>query len=203
MKKRIILLVLAFAFLLSACGSKESKKEYKIGEYTDYGYESEYLGYKFKCPEGFVLTTREQIAQISQISLDLISDDVSELQKAYTDLAVIYEMMATNTLTTSNVVITLEKNLTDSSLDKYIDSFKAQTKTMTTMEFSLNDEITTEELAGCQYKVINAVVGMSGVTMNQIYYFREVGDRFMTMTITYRDNNESDKDAILNAFTEY
>lgn len=200
MKKKFLAMALVMiAVLMTACGG--SGKGYTPGTFTDSGYETEFLGFRFTTPEGFTLAGEEELSQMMGMALDMMGDDVTDVQKKYAELTTIYELVVADSLGAANANITLEK--TSVSLDKYIDLFKEQVTGMTAMTINLSDTVEDATVAGATYKKLSAAVEANGMQMNQEYYMRKVGDRMMSMTITWVDGYEDQKDAILNGFAAY
>ena len=74
---------------------------------------------------------------------------------------------------------------------------------MSTMTVNLSDTVEDATIAGAAYKKLSATVEANGMQMNQEYYMRKVGNRMMSMTITWVEGYEDQKDAILNGFAAY
>lgn len=198
MKKRLLALMLVVAaVLMTACGGKA----YTPGTFTDTGYESEFLGFRFTTPDGFALATEEELSQLMGMSLDAMGDDVTEVQKKYAELTTIYEMMVSNETGVANANVVLEK--TNVSLSKYIEAFKSQLDGLSAMTVNLKGDTEEVELAGETYTKMTADVETNGFTLYQEYYLRKVGDRMMVMTVTWADGVEDDKAAILDGFAAY
>lgn len=198
MKKRILALMLVVAaVLMTACGGKS----YTPGTFTDTGYESEFLGFRFTTPDGFALATQEELSQMMGITFDALGDDVSDAQKKYAELTTLYELMAMDSLGVTNVNIVLEK--TNVSMNKYLAAFKAQVESLDAMKVSLQGDAQEVEFAGATYTKLSADVSASGITLYQEYYLRKVGDRMMTITVTWADGFETSKETLMNAFSAY
>ena len=198
MKKRLLALMLVVAaVLMTACGGKA----YTPGTFTDTGYESEFLGFRYTTPDGCVLATEDELSQLMGMSLDAAGDDFTELQKKYAELTTIYEMMIADATGAANANIVLEK--TNLSFSKYLEAFKEQLNGLTSMSITLKDDGQEVDLAGATYTKLTADVEANGFVMCQEYYLRKVGDRMMCITVTYADGFEAEKDAILNGFAAY
>ena len=85
MKKRILALMLVvMTVFMTACGGGAA---YTPGTFTETGYETEVLGFRFTTPEGFVLSNSEELSQLMGVVLDTAAEsgDVTELQKKYAE----------------------------------------------------------------------------------------------------------------------
>lgn len=200
MKKRILALMIAvMAVFMTACGGGAA---YTPGTFTETGYETEFLGFRFTTPDGFVLATSEELSQIMGVALDAASEagDVTEIQKKYAELTSIYELMVTDSMGAANANIVLEK--TAVPLDTYIEIIKEQFAEMSAMTVTIKGEEEVE-FAGATYTKLSADVETSGIAMYQDYYFRKVNGYMMLLTVTWADGFEAEKDAIVNGFAAY
>lgn len=212
MKKLLAIVLMATAVTFTACGgdskeagstaeaTKEEKKEYAPGEFTDTGYDSEFLGFRYTTPEGFTLSTREELDSMMNVAMDAVGDDMNAIQKKYAELTVIYEMMVMNETGSANANITLEK--TSASVDKYVESFKSQASELSGMNITIEGDAEEVEVAGATYTKLTGSVDASGVTVKQEYYFRQVGDRMMTMTVTNM-GDDAGVEALMGGFAAY
>lgn len=202
LKKIFAIALLAGTLTLVACGgnnkdigntatetAKEDKKEYVPGKYTDTGYESEFLGIRFKTPEGFKLSTREELDGMMNVTPDDAGDEGDELQEKYAERAVIFELYVTNENATANMNISLEKAST--SLEEYIENFKSQMVNVADMSVQLTGETEDVEVAGATYKKLafTGSIEALGLEMKQECYLREVGNRIMVMTVSNTGDN--------------
>ena len=198
MKKRLLALMLTFvAVMMTACGGKT----YTRGSFTDIGYESEFVGFRYTTPEGFTLADEEELASMMGITLEAMGDDATEAQKKYAELTTVYEMMVTDATGACNMNMTMDKQVM--AVDKYVDLFKEQAEAFTTMEVVLNDGEENVEIAGTTYKKLSATVSAYGMSMNQEYYIAKVGDRMVSMAVTYIDGMEDAKDVLMSGFAAY
>lgn len=200
MKKRILALMLVvMTVFMTACGGGAA---YTPGTFTETGYETEFLGFRFTTPEGFVLSNSEELSQLMGVVLDTAAEsgDVTELQKKYAELTTIYELMVTDSMGVANANMVLEK--TNVPLKSYIEIVKGQFAEMSGMTITITGEEEVE-LAGATYTKLSADVESYGITMYQDYYFRKVEGYVMLLTVTWADGFEAEKDAIVNGFAAY
>lgn len=198
MKKRLLALMLVMvAVLMTACGGAS----YTPGVFTETGYDSEFLGFRFTTPDGFALATEEELSSLMGTTVENM-ENASDLQKKYAELVNIYELMVTNADGTINGQIILEK--TAVSVDTYIDVFSSQLEEqMSGMTVELDEATEEVEIAGATYTKLSADIESYGIVLTQDYYFRKVGDRMMCMCITWMEGMEAERDAIMNGFAAY
>ena len=167
MKTKLLALMVAMvAVLMTACGGAS----YTPGVFTETGYESEYLGFRFTTPDGFALATEEELSQMMGVALDAMGDDVTELQKKYAEMTTIYELVATDSIGAANVNVVLEK--TNVSLETYLEVFTQQLAELTVMTVNLQEDAEEVDFAGATYTKLSAEVESSGIIMYQDYYLR-------------------------------
>lgn len=198
MKKRILALMIAvMAVFLTACGA-----EYAPGTFTETGYETKFLGFRFTTPEGFVLSSKEELTQLMGLTMDTLNEsgDITDVQQKYAELATIYELMVSDSIGGANINIILEK--TSVPINSYIEIVKKQLTEVSVMDVTINSEEKVE-FAGETYTRLSADVEANGVTMYQDYYMRKVNGYVMTMTVTWADGYEDKIDALLNGFAAY
>lgn len=199
MKKRILALMIAvMAVFMTACGGTE----YTPGTFTETGYETKFLGFRFTTPEGFVLSSAEELSQLMGITMDTLNEsgDITEVQKKYAELTSIYELMVSDSIGGANINIVLEK--TSVPLNSYIEIVKEQLTEVSVMTVNINSEEEVE-FAGETYTKLAADVEANGVAMYQDYYIRKVNGYVMMMTVTWADGFEAEKDAMINGFAAY
>lgn len=199
MKKRFCAVLLAvLCVFMTACGGAT----YTPGTFTDAGYETEFLGFRFNTPDGYALATTEELGQLMGISMDSLTEsgDVTEAQAKYAELTSIYELMVTDSMGITNANIVLEKSVIP--LNTYVEVLKEQLQGISTMSVTFTGEEEVE-LAGATYTKLSADVESSGVSMYQEYYLRKVEGYIMCLTLTWADGFEAEKEAIMKAFAPY
>lgn len=177
---------------------------YVPGTFTDTGYESEYLGYRFTLPEGYVLATDEELKELLGMSMEVMSEDLTELQKAYAQVTTVFDMMVSSPTGLPNLNVTAEKMNTEGVTPEMVaESLIAQLKSLTTMQCVPSEEYTTVEIAGNTYTRLEAVVTSGEVSLLQEYYVRLTDDRLINMTLTYSEDTAAEKDTLMSSFEAY
>lgn len=225
MKKKIAMLMLAVTLVMTACGSdaktgssdpkgsveqgnedaddSKEAKEYTVGKYTDTGYESEYMGFRFTTPEGCTLMTQEELLQLAGVTIDVLADDFNEQMMEHAKNAMIYELFAAYESTTTNINVILQPTDTSSiTLDQVIDASVQQLEAMTAMDCTVSDERSTVTIAGQEYAKLSVDTVANGASLKQEVYIALLPDRMVNITLTYTEGNEAERDALLAAFTE-
>ena len=123
-----LLLALVMTFLLVACvgGVNISR-----GTISDDGvYRSESLSMSFTKPESWVYSTDEEIAELVNISVEMFDNE--DFEKALENNAAIYDMMAKDLLTSTNVIVGYENlkksfssNITE---EQYLDTGRSSSR---------------------------------------------------------------------------
>lgn len=198
MKKRILaMLMAAAAIMLTACGNSV---EYTKGVSTDSGYESEFLGFRYEVPEGFIMASDEEIAAISGQSMEMLSDDMTEQQKQYAEMNVVYEMIAQNEAGTAQINVIVEKSVL--GVNNYIKAAKSQISNLSAATVTIEDRVENVKIAGANYKKLSAVTESFGIEVEQEMYVRKIGERIVTITVSSYNDDEA-REALMNGFTAY
>jgi hypothetical protein len=140
-------------------------------------YTNEFGGLTFEKPESWVYATDEEIAEIMGIGADLISDPGTDFEKAMLEKQSIYDMMAQDNATGSNVIVYYE-NLalvvggTKTTEDEYIELLKKGLADAAIFQYEFSD-VSEQVLCGETYHVLTAKLTDIGGT--QTYYVRRVG----------------------------
>ena len=250
MKKKLAVLVLASAMMLSACGGKETVADdveaaveetvddaegtveteveetveevaddveeiveevvedaeealdYAKGTLIENGWESKWLGLRFTAPEGMVMSTEEELAEIMGVGQEILAQDFSEQQLAYAELATVYEMMCSDAMGT-NVILMAEKLPMTLTAEQYIEILANQMTSVTAIQYEVesNDEVVT--LGGIPFNKLACVADYEGISLCQDYYITIKDNRAVAIAVTYTDATADVYAGILNGFTAY
>ena len=186
----IMLAVLMLAAVFTGCASSNpsngetpQKVELSRGKIDGAVYTSEFLGFSFTRPETWVYSSDEEMAAAMNLGAELANMDI---EKALEQSGTLYDMMVVDTVTRSNINITID-NLTKtfaSSItgDQYIASVKQSMSNISAMKVEFNDETSTVKLGKYDYTRVVCNVSANGVNMTQVYYVRKV-DKYMCNVI--------------------
>lgn len=185
-------------------GDTAAAGDYVKGTSTETGFESEWLGLRYTAPEGMVMSTEEELNEVMGMGQEMLSEDFSELQLEYAKMSSVYEMMSKNEAGTTNIIVTVEKLPSSNfSVEDYAEAIKTNLKAVTTIAYTISDDLETVSVGGSDFTKITAQADYSGVNMHQDYYVRVIGDRAVSMALTYVDETASEAEAIINAFEAY
>lgn len=161
----------------------DDEKEYVKGTFTDTTYVSDFIGIKYTAPDGWVLATESDLAQMP------------------TDPKTTWEMQAVSGIDGSNVIVAVEKLPTENfSESMYISSLKNTLKNNTQITVSDIQENGTKMIAGKEYHVLTYTASQSGVNYTQTFYLRKINAHMVALTVTSLSTSE---DEILSNFTAY
>lgn len=187
----------------SETDDSQTDDEYSVGEFTETGYRSTYMGYEFTTPENCYLLTEEGLAEMAGMSFDIIEDDLGKMVADYSRNAVVYDMYASYVDNSANVNIALTPNLTTiTDINAVADANLKMLENMQTMQIKVSDERETVQIAGKDYLKIKVRTTVGDVSLNQELYMALYKDKMVGITITYQDGYEDERDAFLAAFTE-
>lgn len=188
---------------VSEIDDSQTDDEYQIGKYTETGYISEYVGYKFTTPENCVLASQDELAQMAGLSFDILEDDLGKVITDYGRTATIFDLYAAYIDNSANVNITLAPNTMNvTDVNMIAEASLEMLKNMDTMKVEVPDERNTVEIAGKEYLNITVKTSIGEITMTQDLYMALYKDKVVSMTITYLDGYEDERDTLLAAFTE-
>ena len=220
--RSIIALIMALAMMFSLCacdGLTEAVQQgvleqveqevendsYVKGEVTETSWESEYLGMRFECPEGYVMATAEELDQMIEAGGEIVYEDEDSFAIDYAKAVTVYEMSAASEEGIPNVSISVDKiPFGEADVDAYFDAVETQLSELQSddIQYEIGDR-STAEIDGIEFTVLSALATTSGVTMNQDYYGRVVEDRVMVIIVTYAEEYGITADDILNGFSAY
>lgn len=182
--------------------SQAASDGFTRGEWKDGVFKSEYLGFSFTLPEGWTPASDEEIAELMQVSVDMLTDEqkfVNEMAK----VKIIYDMMATQEGGGPNISIMVE-NLalsvggTDYDEQKYSAVVAEQLPQVPDLGAKLlgSSEAT---IAGEKYlrQDFSAYDGQLTLT----YFFRRVDKYMLVMIDTAVTGQEPTADSIVNYFS--
>lgn len=179
--------LLLAAVMLAGCvsinieGSTPSPtpKEFTRGTIDGNVYKSEYADIKFTAPDGWVYSTDEEISKLMGISADKLSDAGMKVSDEMLKLQSIYDMMAINNTTGSNVIV-MYQNLSllgasVTSEEDYLNLTKTGLDQAKVYNYEYGD-ITDKKIGSNTFKVLPAV--MTDYNTTQYYCVRKI-DKYM------------------------
>ena len=204
MKKFLaILMSTMILFSLSACGSntgkeagdstkpkttadeKQNTATYERGTIEDNVWQSEFFNMKYTASDDMSYRTDDELYEMMKVGMDQLTIDEKTGKKMVdaAKVAVIYEMMATNDTTGSNVIVAYEKLKTSSvTEEKYITAFKAQLPSMgINADF---EDIAEVEIAGQKFTQLKYSYTTSGMNISQALLLKKYDDHMLEITLT-------------------
>lgn len=166
--------------------AEEMEEEYVPGERTDTDYTNTTLGLYFALPETMVMASDDEINQLMQVTAEMMYEDPATGEKIidYSQLTTVYEMMAIDVATGSNVIVMSEKlPLAAITVEQYISAMENQLK-QTTVEVDFG-EPESYTLGSTEFTRLNYSVTSNGTEMNQTMLLKKVGSRMYAIAISY------------------
>lgn len=214
----IFMLIASMLFVLTGCGDKENAKkddkeevveqkqeikveetekaEFSMGEWNNNVYTNDFLGLKFNLPQGWSYSSNEEIAEMMNMSAELLNDD----QKAAAEMAKltsVYYVFAQDT-SGNNVNIFSEKQFTDITTENYINALKTQLTALQSMSYEIV-ETSKEKVGDIETDTLTVSVKVSGVELTQKYYIYKI-DKYIVGIIATNLNGETGIDEIIECF---
>ena len=212
MKKilKSMLIMAIFACLIitfTGCGKKEDEKDiedevqnaierteeilqqenatsanFSMGEWENNVYTNDFLGLKFNLPEGWVYSSKEEIAEMMNMGTELLNDD----QKAAAEIAKLnsaYYMVANNPNTGDNITIISEKPMMDVDTEYYINQLKTQLTTVQSISYKIG-EVSKEKISNVETDTLTVTGTMYGVEVSQRYYIYKLDNYIVSIIAT-------------------
>lgn len=197
MKRNLFVLVLLMFVLAMAVAAPKSSGELSMGEWKKNVYTNDFLGIKYRLPEGWTRYGDAEMAEIMQLGTELISDNqkyLAELAK----LNLVYYMLVNNPSTGDNIVVLTEKSALDYTVDYYIDAVKTQLQNVDALKYEFS-ATSKEKIAGVEYNALVATASTGNISMTQKYYARKMGKYFVSIIASSRSGEAAIND-MMKAF---
>ena len=184
--------------------SSDFSNEYKKGTLTETEFESEYLDLRFTPPEGFILLTEDEMYAALGLGAEIVDLDPDLLEYAIN--TGIYEMMAVEATGKTSVFLFADKPMIiDITVEQHFEGLKYQLKRLTAagIEYEIEDEIVSVEIAGQSYKQFTVSMLEHGENTVQKYFLRKVGNRIGGFVVSNTADTEEFVDALMAGFTKF
>jgi hypothetical protein len=182
--KKILALALALIMLSAFVGCNVPRVEISRGTIDGSVYKNEVLDFEFTKPSSWVYYTDEEIAATMNFAVDNLLDD--KFQNALENNSVVYDMMVVDSITRTNISVGYENlgktSWTNMTEKQYIEALKNQLSSVSSMNVTFTDEIETVKLGNTEFTKCVCTNRVSGVSMTQVYYLRNIGG-YMAMVI--------------------
>lgn len=229
MKKKIALLLVMTTLVLTACGAPKQDvntdlpesssvvesteetpsseeeaepemKAYVPGILTDNKFESAYAGYTFTAPEGCTFMTAEEVAAENGIDADTFAAGGEALANAYAQTSGIVEFNASTEMG-NNVYMQVTQMLTHGiTLEEYSQIVLDELTSMEEMNCTLVEEAKVVDFLGRQCTKALVSIEMDGLVLYQQYFLFLEPTYTGTITVTYVEGYEAERDALVAGF---
>lgn len=173
------------------------KDAYKPGKIEGTHYESAMLGFSFDAPEGFEMSSQEQIDE-------QIKSSVSFANVLRSTSGRRMEMATISEKGTSVSIITWNMEGDDMTAKQYIESSKktVMQQYAEEVEFKNNGKVFSEEIAGETYECLKLDFTSDDTERCSESYVRMVDGYALLIGVAYAPENVAERDAVLAAFKE-
>lgn len=202
-----IVLAASMLFVLSGCGNKNEEKtgveeeaktvEFSMGSWNDNVYSNDFLGLKFKLPNGWKYSSDEEIAEMMNLGAELLNDE----QKAAAEVSKLnsaYYMVANDPNTGDNISVISEKPSMEVTTEFYINQLKTQLQNVDSISYKI-EETSKETVAGKECDALTVSARMSGIEMTQKYYIYKV-DKYVICIISTSTSGDQKINEIMKNF---
>lgn len=168
--------------------------DYTAGTITATDYFSEWLGIRYTLSGDLVMATDDEINDMMKLVIDefLIDDETGEILIDYSEIPVVYEMMATDLVRGCRVLILTEKLMLPEMTELlYIEGIKDFFELMDTT--FLYSDVTTRTVSGIEFAELSYVAEKGNDKTRQTYLIKTVGDRIFIIVLVYPDQRVLDE----------
>lgn len=170
---------------VSSVESSSTAKELTRGKIEGSNYTNSFADLTFKAPENWVYASDKEIAEMMGVGIETLTGPASDFAKAILQKQVIYDMLAQNSKTGSNVVVMYQNlALTVGGTLLTEDAFLAATKvTLSASQSSYTfGDIKDETVSGDSYRVLTAELSAQG--LKQYIYARKMDKYMLSFIVT-------------------
>lgn len=179
----------------------EEKIEFVPGVRTERDYTNESIGLKFTLNDQMVMASDEEMSNMMELGVDIVFEDtdMGKKLKDISEISTVYDMMAVDIFTNSNVIIMAEKlQFSGITLSQYIDALKIQLDS--TGLVSEYKDVYDTELCGITFSNLTYTMSFDGAELIQTMLFEKLGDRIVAISFTYFDDESYN--AMLECFSK-
>lgn len=171
------------------------KDSYKPGKIEGTHYESQMLGFAFDAPEGFEMSSQEQIDEQIKSSVSFANVLKSTSGRRM-------EMATISENGTSVSIITWNMEGDDMTAKQYIASSKktVMQQYASEVKFENDGEVFSEEIAGETYECLKLDFSSDDTKRCSESYVRMVDGYALLIGVAYAPENIAERDAVLGAF---
>ncbi len=159
--------------------------EFSRGTITGNIYNNEFAALSFNATENWIYASDEEIAAIMGLGSELLNGSDSTILDEISKMSTIYDMMAQDSVTGSNVILFYENlSLTVGGTLLTEDVFLSITRdTLAEAEDSYTfGDIRMEEFLGASYKMLPVELPSMGI--KQYYYARKINNYMLNLIVT-------------------
>lgn len=186
--------------------SKQERGAYQKGTLVSDGYESEWLGLKFRSPKGLEMYPQEELDETMRLVEEALNGELPEGKLPYEDLAVVYEMAA---LWPSEglLIQVMTERLPDKSVsvEEYAEEMKEELSILesSNVTYIVDDIFYEKEIGGQEFLNFGYTTYTDEGDLRQENYLKKQDDRIILISITGGTSSEDDMQKLLDAFTPY
>lgn len=185
--KKVISVVAVFALvacMLTSC-SMFAKSNYVKGTLDDEGFKSEFLNLQFEVPDGYEMSSQDELDEYIEASADEADVDID-----YAKANIVYEMGCVGEDGIPLVYVVCERATKSMELDTYIDNFITgfeSTADETYDDYTISD-VKSKKFADENWQYISIEGEIEGVEILLDVYLKKVEDRMVSVQFTYTED---------------
>ena len=180
---------------------------YAKGKITENGFESEWMNLRFTTPPWVTMMSEENLNMLAKQSITAMYGEEVAAEPDYTKHPLVMEMMAQYSNGT-NVIVQVEllTALTSGfSEEEYLSMLVYSLQNSgNAAEIQTDEKVLTVEIGGNTYTAMGVVADYgTGIAVCQDYLVRKVGNRMITIAVSYSENTVTDAEQLLEAFGSF
>lgn len=178
----------------------EAAFEFVKGTVSESGWESQWLNMRFNAPEGTRMASKEQLTELMGISGELLAEDLDEAQLPDTELTTVREMMCYDERTKTNVIVSVDSLPARLPEEDYAKQLETALAAVSVMTYQRAGEDECVEIAGIPWLRSDYQVEAMGRSVHTDYYIRMIGDKVVSLIVTYGEDGEKLADSMIGSF---
>ena len=209
LRTAVIVAMILSIVLIGGCGGKKAEaksvtakgsaaaEKYKKGTLTTKTFKSKTLNMQFKLPDNYIMAGEDELKSMMEAACKITYKDANDQVIDYLKTNVIYEMMACNTSGNPNLIIIAEKlPLSKMTAKQYVKTVGKQLENQNS-GYKCNYKMKNAKICKHNYVKLTLNKTLMGQKLTQDYYCTKIGDRAVSIVLTYTDKQASEAKKLL------
>ena len=208
-----IFIALAFATILSSCNSYNTQKAFDYGKIENGKYSNSYFGLEIEVPTDWVVQSKEETDNLTQMGKDIITSDNDQL-KALIDaseintanLLIVFKYEVGSAVMYNPNFVCLAENLKNAPGIKNGSDYLFHSRNLlkqTNLNYTHIDETSTKKtINNHDFYYMNVTLDVMGQPVQQVFYATIINNFCLCAITSYNDDEQRDElEKIVNSIT--